>query len=122
VRCARGRRSTASSAPARRSPCSTTSKADGAPPGSSGGSGAVAHDGVEPRLHVDGDLAADDRAVRAHETVLDGVLGQSDVAPAARGRVPDQARAVARDERREGRLVAAGGGEQEGMVGALSHR
>jgi hypothetical protein len=60
--------------------------------------------------------------VCAHETVLDGVLGQPDVAPAARGRVADEARAVAGDERGERRLVAAGGGEQEGMVGALSHR
>jgi hypothetical protein len=60
--------------------------------------------------------------VRAHETVLDGVLGQPDVAPTPRRRVADEPRAVAGDERGEGSLVAAGGGEQEEMVGALSHR
>src|SRR5213078_4046035 len=60
-------------------------------------------------------------AVRAHEPVLHGVLGQPRVAPAARCRVADEPRPVARDELAESGLVAAGGGEQEGVVGALLH-
>ena len=83
---------------------------------------AVAHDREQPRLDVDRHLAADDRAMRAHEPVLDGVLGQAGVASTARRRVADESRAVAGDELGEGRLVAAGGGEQEGVVGALSHQ
>ena len=38
---------------------------------------AIAHDREQPRLDVDGHLARDDRAVRAHEAVLHGVLGQA---------------------------------------------